>query len=69
MKSQTDAILSYLKSGHVLTPLQALDRFGTFRLAARCAELRQRGYDIQTRMVRVRTRAGWARVAGYRLTA
>ena len=26
MKTQNDLILSYLKSSHVLTPLQALDR-------------------------------------------
>ena len=61
--SQTTEILKALKRGKKLTPLEALDKFGTFRLGARILELRQAGYDIKTRMVR----KGRARVAEYSL--
>ena len=47
--SQTDAILRHLKAGRVLTPLDALHRFGTLRLAARCHDLRAAGHDIRCR--------------------
>lgn len=61
--SQSAAILDYLKHGHALTPLEALDRFGCNRLAARCWELKQAGYRIATTMIAV----GAKRVAQYRL--
>ena len=61
--SQTAEILKALKRGKKLTPLEALDKFGTFRLGARILELRQAGYDIKTRMVR----KGSSRVAEYSL--
>jgi hypothetical protein len=50
-KTQTDRILAYLKRGKPLTPIQALSRFGVFRLAARIAELRAAGHKILSRMV------------------
>lgn len=59
--SQADRILAHLKTGKKLTPLQALHKFGTFRLGARVLELRQAGYQIKTRMVR----KGRSRVAEY----
>lgn len=51
--SQTHAILAHLKRGHSLTPMEALRRFGCLRLAARCADLREAGYRIRSRMVSV----------------
>ena len=51
--SQREAIANYLKSGQSLTPLEALQKFGTFRLAARCHELRKEGLPIFTQMVEV----------------
>ena len=47
-RSQKDLILKALKSGHRVTPIDALNRYGCFRLAARIAELRSEGHDIQT---------------------
>ena len=44
--SQSQAILDYLQSGHVLTPLEALQKFGCFRLAARVHDLRAAGHNI-----------------------
>ncbi len=45
--SQTQAILEMLKRGPV-TPLDALQEAGCLRLAARIADLRQAGIDIET---------------------
>lgn len=44
--SQKSEILAYLKSGHSLTPMDALRQFGCFRLAARIKELRDEGHAI-----------------------
>lgn len=46
--SQEDAILNHLKSGKTITPIEALNLYGSFRLAARIASLRQQGYNIVT---------------------
>jgi hypothetical protein len=46
--TQTDAIRAHLRSGRGITPLQALDDYGCFRLAARIDELRREGMDIET---------------------
>ena len=62
--SQSAAILDYLAQGHCLSPLDALSRFGTFRLAARVEELRRRGYPVETRIV---TTSNGKRIAVYRL--
>jgi hypothetical protein len=62
--SQADRILQHLQK-RPLTPMEALDHFGTFRLAARVAELRAKGHKIQTEIIE---RNG-KRVARYRLVA
>jgi hypothetical protein len=46
--SQTQKILSYLKSGKTLTPITALEKFGCFRLSGRIYDLRDEGHNIQT---------------------
>lgn len=38
-KTQKQAILNYLKEGHSITPLDALQKFQCFRLGARIWEL------------------------------
>jgi len=47
METQNEAILSYLKKGMSLTPMDALNFYGTFRLAARVYELKQDGWPIE----------------------
>jgi hypothetical protein len=59
--SQTVWLRTQLIAGRRITPLQALKEAGIFRLAARCAELRELGMPIRTTMV---TR-GNKRVAEY----
>ena len=51
--TQREEILEALKQGSRLTPLDALRRFGCFRLAARIFELRAAGYPIRERPVEV----------------
>ena len=50
--SQTRDILRHLSKGYTLTPLQALDRFACYRLAARIKEIREQGHSVAMRMVR-----------------
>lgn len=46
MMTQNDQILKYLEAGNTITPIDALQLFGCFRLSARIFELRQKGYKI-----------------------
>ena len=47
-KPQTEKILNYLSKGKGITPIEALNKFGCFRLAARIADLRKNGHLIFT---------------------
>ena len=49
--TQAKQILSALEAGEPVTALDALIRFGCFRLGARILELRKRGYPIETTIV------------------
>jgi len=60
--SQNIQILNHLKRGPI-TPMQALDRYGCFRLAARIADLRAQGHTILTEYVQRSSK----RYARYRL--
>ena len=46
--TQNDAIKEHLLSGKPITPLDALQNYGCFRLASRIDELRKAGMDIET---------------------
>jgi hypothetical protein len=46
--TQNDAIKQHLLSGKSITPLDALQKYGCFRLAARIDDLRKTGLDIET---------------------
>lgn len=62
--TQAGRILAHLRAGNRLTALEALEKFGCFRLAARVHELRREGWQIQERTVETR---GGKRVAEYSL--
>jgi hypothetical protein len=51
--TQNRRILAYLKSGGALTPKDALNLFGSFRLSARIFELREEGWPIDMRYLQV----------------
>ena len=46
--SQNRAILQYLESGGSLSTIDALEKFGSFRLSARINNLRNKGHNIKT---------------------
>jgi hypothetical protein len=47
-RSQSAAILQALLRGESITALEALERFGVGRLAARIADIRALGHDVKT---------------------
>ena len=51
--SQNKQIADYLNKGKKLTPIDALTKFGCFRLAARIADLRNEGMNIVTRTIKL----------------
>jgi Helix-turn-helix domain len=50
-KTQCEHILKDLKAGLRITPVDALAKYGCFRLAARINDLRNGGYGIETEIV------------------
>ena len=50
-KSQTERILDYMLQGHAITPLEALEKFKCFRLGARIADIKARGYLVYSEFV------------------
>ena len=55
---QWKIVLEHLKSGKSITSLEAINDYGFTRLSAIICVLRKRGYDIDTKMVKVPTRYG-----------
>lgn len=49
--TQVQQIKKYLKEGNDITPLQALHKFGCFRLASVICKLKAQGLDIITNIV------------------
>lgn len=52
-KSHKKLVLAWLQKGKGLTQLQALNRFGCFRLAVVIHRLRGDGFNIQTESVNI----------------
>jgi hypothetical protein len=51
MKTQNEQIKAYLNKGKSITPMDALAKFGCFRLSARIKNLRDEGLKIATNYV------------------
>ena len=49
---QANMILKHLETGASLSPIEALQNMGVFRLAARIEELRKKGHNILTENVK-----------------
>lgn len=49
--SQNDKILHYLQEHDSITPREAMLKFGCYRLSARIADLKDRGYQIASTLV------------------
>lgn len=65
MDSQKQQILNDLLTGVRLTAIDALNRYGCNRLAARISDLHKDGFNIQRKMIEVETRNGKTKVAQY----
>lgn len=50
-KSQKERILEHLLSGKSISPLEALNLFGSLRLGARIADIRKEGYIVYREMI------------------
>lgn len=61
MNSQTRQIIDHLQDGNSLSPIEALNMFGCFRLSARIHDIKQLGFDVKTDIVL----AGGKRYAKY----
>ena len=64
MINKHTAVLNHLKEHKTLTPLEALNKYGTMRLGAIIFDLRK-DHNIETEMIDVSTRFGTSRVAKY----
>ena len=53
--SQASHIAAYMMQGNKITPLEALNLFGSLRLSAVIFVLRKRGYKIQVERVKTST--------------
>jgi len=62
METQTKVIKQYLEQGYRITAIDALQKFGCFRLAARIKDIKDEGVNIDKVMVET---ASGARVAQY----
>lgn len=51
IKNQCEEILKHLQSGRSISPLEALEKYGCFRLGGRIYDLRKQGHTIVTDMV------------------
>ena len=48
---QTEAIKQYLDAGNTITAIEALNKFGCFRLASRIHDLKTEGYVVKKIMI------------------
>lgn len=56
--SFTSDLLKHLQRHGSITNLQAIERYGSWKCSARIADLRRAGYEIATKLVKVKTRYG-----------
>lgn len=49
--SQVNLVLEHLKTGSSIEPMEALSRYGIYRLGACIGVLREEGYPIETEII------------------
>lgn len=62
--TQCQMILNHMQTKGAITPIDALTLYGCMRLAARIADLRREGYEIETEIRETPT----SRYAAYKLS-
>lgn len=66
--TQKEAVLKHLKKGKSITPIEALNYFGSFRLSSIINRLRKDGIDIVTIPVEFTSKYGFkSRYAKYKI--
>ena len=60
-KTQKEKVRQYLESGRSITPIEALEMFGSFRLGAIIFTLREEGMPIKTDFVTNRYKTKFAK--------
>jgi hypothetical protein len=63
--TQQQQILNHLLTGKTLTPIQALTKYNSLRLAAVVFELKRKGYKVRTELINVGTKKQSKLVAQY----
>lgn len=56
--TQSERIIDYMYKHGGITQFDALNELGVMRLASRISELRRNGYEIGSKMVKVKNRYG-----------
>lgn len=59
--TQVERIKKHLEKGKAITAIEALEKFGCFRLAARISDLRNDGMNIKTTIVKTKNNSSIAR--------
>lgn len=54
--TQAERVLQYMRDFGSITPLEAMSDLGVMRLAARIADLKKAGYNIERKLVTVKNR-------------
>lgn len=66
--TQNDRVLDYLQTHPFITPIEALNELGIFRLGARAFDLRKSGHPIRSYWYEIKDRNGeTCRVKAYTL--
>ena len=55
-QSQESKILDYMLRGHRITGMEALNLCGCWRLPARIADIKKRGFTVQSRTIETESR-------------
>lgn len=66
--TQKKRVLEYLRNNKSITPMEAWEKLGIYRLGDAIFKLRKDGHDVQSSLIDVKNRFGEScRVAEYRL--